>query len=118
MLRILYRTNLFQSTAWLALLSVLILILFSSKVNANTLPTGPVNIISSYSNLCLDIGGSSTANGAPAILIKCKKAGRNQNQIFRIKSFSDGYRIVAQYSGKCLDVSQNTHKNNQPIHQW
>jgi len=67
--------------------------------------------------LCLEVRGSSTANGAQVDQIGCSQDG---NQFWYWSSPSRGVNLplVNLNSGKCLDVSGNSTANGARIQQW
>jgi hypothetical protein len=73
-------------------------------------------LVSVHSGKAIDIEGSSTATGAPAVQWD---RGSGQNQQFQFVPSGDGYyRIVARHSGMALDVYQWNPDNGAEIRQW
>jgi len=71
---------------------------------------------SSFSNLCLDIAGASTADGAKVVQQNCSGAA---SQVFSFVPDTSGtYRIVNMNSGRSLDVTDVSTANGALIQQW
>jgi len=80
----------------------------------------PTPIIASHSNKCVDVYGASADNGAAVIQWSCHYG---DNQTWRFEWQGNGmYQIVAQHSGKCLDLNLNSpgrgYNNGDRIIQW
>ena len=74
----------------------------------------PFTVVSS--GKCLDITGSSSANGAKIQQWSC---GAGTNQRFQLKDMGSGqYQLIASNSGKCLDVVNVSKSNGAAIQQW
>ncbi|MES2664331.1 MAG: cellulase family glycosylhydrolase [Pseudomonadota bacterium] len=79
--------------------------------------SGEYYITSKHSNLCMDIIGASTSNGAKAQQYNCSASANNQR--FLITDLgNDAYSIEAKHSGKVLDVAGFNPYNGLPLQQW
>jgi hypothetical protein len=73
-------------------------------------------IYAADSGKCLDIEGSSTANGADLHQWDCHWG---DNQQFKFEDAGDGYYYIkAKHSNKCVDVSGVSQNEGAQIHQW
>jgi hypothetical protein len=74
----------------------------------------------SNTNMCLDVSGASTANGAYLQLYQC--LGESQsNQIFHILPLAgqtEWFASIARHSNKCWDVIGQSTNNGARIDQW
>lgn len=100
-------------------LNVLFLSLFfigmQVELNAQVLP-GEYEIKARHSGKCLDVPGSSRANGIGIIQYTCN---RTTNQVWKINEGPAGYYTIrAKHSGKCLDVSRSSAENGAEILQF
>lgn len=69
-----------------------------------------------HSGLCVEVVGSSTANGAKLQQAACDGAS---NQKFQIRDRGNGqHELVGSASGKCLDVKDRSTANGAAIQQW
>ncbi|WDV49259.1 RICIN domain-containing protein [Streptomyces coeruleorubidus] len=76
----------------------------------------PTTMKARHSGKCVDVAGSSTADGAAVQQLSCQGG---DNQQWRLRSVGEGYyQIVAQHSGKCLDVSSASTANGAAVIQW
>ncbi|MER2492879.1 ricin-type beta-trefoil lectin domain protein [Catenovulum sediminis] len=81
---------------------------------ANSYPT--TRIQSRHSNLCIDVYGSGTANGADVVQWACHT---NANQQWSFEPTGDGYfQIKVAHSGLCLDVFEHSMLDGGNIVQW
>jgi hypothetical protein len=79
-------------------------------------PASAGRIVARSSGKCLDVTGSSTANGARLQQSSCLGS---PNQSFRFAPTDGGfYEIISTNSGKCLDVAGQSLSNNALIDQW
>lgn len=108
----------FHASVKLPTFSVCALALTVCSTNAiAALPTGEYQIVSKHSQLCLDISGVSTANGANVQQWGCWTGANNQR--FQITDMGNGaYSIVAKHSGKALDAANWGTTNGTPLQQW
>ncbi|WP_447007265.1 RICIN domain-containing protein [Saccharothrix isguenensis] len=60
------------------------------------------HLVNQNSNMCADVWGSSTADGAPVNQYGCHSAA---NQFWTVTRVGDNYRLVAAGSGKCLAIA-------------
>lgn len=79
----------------------------NQKWRFNDVGNGYYNIIAQHSGKCLDVANASVADAAAVVQGRCWNGG---NQKWRLKQVgSEGginiYEIIAQHSGKCLDVA-------------
>jgi len=65
---------------------------------------GSYNIISDYSNLCMDVVGKSTQDGAQVQQYRCVTVGQ-ANQLWEIVAVDGGYQIRSVNSGDCLETA-------------
>ncbi|MFJ5121497.1 RICIN domain-containing protein [Kitasatospora sp. NPDC088548] len=75
-----------------------------------------VTLGSAISLHCLEIGGWSTGNGAPAQQWSCT-GGANQKWLW-IHVPGGDYTLRNAWSGKCLDVPAGANTNGVRIQQW
>ncbi|MGY0231325.1 RICIN domain-containing protein [Longispora urticae] len=77
-----------------------------------------------YSNkatgLCIDVKDRSTGNGAIVQEFGCKvpNSSGSGNQQFTFQSSGAGVQIVAQHSGKCLDLANWSTADGGTVQQW
>lgn len=87
-----------------------------SDAVALSLVAGDYVLRSVANNKCVDISGSSTADGAKVQIWDCNGTGA---QRFNIAPTSDGYwKIINVNSGKGLDIQGASTDANAPVHQW
>ena len=71
----------------------------------------PKTVVVKHSGLCLDVAGNSYSDGANIQQFRCHY-GKNQKFEFTLQSFDyDGnplYNVVAQNSGKCIEVCNSS----------
>jgi endo-1,4-beta-xylanase len=65
--------------------------------------SGSYNIISGYSNLCMDVVGASTHDGAQVQQYRCVARGQ-ANQLWEILAADGGYQIRSVNSSNCLET--------------
>lgn len=89
--------------------SIRIFIVFSTVLVLATTATdtlalnGEYEVVARHSGKCLDVPGSSTANGTNIIQFTCN---HTTNQRWEISEGPSGYHyIIPKHSGKCLDVA-------------
>ncbi|WP_157641118.1 RICIN domain-containing protein [Longispora albida] len=77
-----------------------------------------------YSNAasgkCLDVQGSSGANGANIQEYTCKSLGTSgaANQQFELVASGGAYQLVAAHSGKCVDLRDWSASDGGAAQQW
>ncbi|WNG20363.1 RICIN domain-containing protein [Cystobacter fuscus] len=80
------------------------------------LAAGQYSLVSVHSNLCLEVAGASTADGAQVQQTTCANVA---HQHFEVLPLADGsYQLRAVHSGKPLDVRGNNAVNGEPLQQW
>ena len=77
---------------------------------------GTYELRNKFSNLCMDVAASNTADGAAIQQWGCNNTGA-QSWIFT-NIGSGQYTIKAQHSNKCMDVAGVSTANDALIHQW
>lgn len=96
---------------------LLLVPLVSSVTHAGVLATGEYQIRSVHSNLCLDIAGVSTADGANLQQYGCWSGAMNQR--FQVSDLGNGaYSFEAKHSGKMLDAQNQSTSNGTNVQQW
>jgi hypothetical protein len=82
----------------------------------STVSTSPTTLVRKGSEKCLDVNGSSTANGAKIQQWVCN--GTNA-QSFKFEDRGSGtYRLRNVSSNKCLDVTDGGTSNGTKVQQW
>jgi hypothetical protein len=79
----------------------------NQKWKFKRLRTGVYEIVVQHSGKCLDVANASLAHAAPVVQADCW-GGSNQHWTLRRAGASGGedfYEIIAEHSGKCLDVA-------------
>ncbi|MGT2491983.1 RICIN domain-containing protein [Cupriavidus basilensis] len=66
-------------------------------------------------NLCADVSGASTANGAPVIVWACSG---DPNQRWTFTADGTGYKITVGHTGDCLDINNVSTANGAAAIQW
>lgn len=85
-------------------------------VNSPVVGGAIYEIRSRHSNKCLDISGSSTANGAKVQQWTCNNS---KAQRFKMKSYANGrFALVNVASNRCLDVSGSSAADESVVTQW
>ncbi|EPX65065.1 hypothetical protein D187_000490 [Cystobacter fuscus DSM 2262] len=80
------------------------------------LAVGQYSLRSVHSNLCLEVAGASTADGALVQQTNCANVAQ---QHFEVLSSADGtYQLRAVHSGKPLDVRGNNQVSGELLQQW
>jgi hypothetical protein len=79
------------------------------------LGTGRYNIENIQSGQCLDVTGSSTADGAPTQQSYCSGA---ESQEWKIVKDGDFDWLVSANSDECLDVRDGSHADHAIVQQW
>ncbi len=73
-------------------------------------------LVARHSGKCLDVNGSSTADGA---IVQQWTCGSGNNQQWQLQYASGGYyRLVARHSGKCLDVISSSTADGAAVKQY
>ena len=73
------------------------------------------NIRNLASGKCLDIDGrTGAANGTPVQQWTCHGGVNQQFKLVR----DGGFQVIAERSGKCLDVKNASRSDRTPLHQW
>lgn len=106
---------------WLGLLALAVcatLAAPSTPAQAVTTVTDQESTITFSNNKCLEVAGSSTADGAQVQIYDCNGSGA---QKWISREYPDGRPGVAFYnaaSGKCLDLQNNNHTDGARIQLW
>ena len=68
-----------------------------------------------HSGKCLDVTGSSTANGAKIVQYQCN---RTTNQLWKLIRSGSYYMLQAYHSNKCIDVPRSSRSNGIDLIQY
>jgi hypothetical protein len=78
-------------------------------------------VVNQQTGKCLDVNGASTSDGATVVQRTCE-GGANQQFTLRRVTYSGNdshdYQLVAQHSGKCVDVNGVATTARAPVIQW
>lgn len=79
-------------------------------------------VVNAQTGKCLDVNGSSSADGAAVQQWTCLPGARNQQFALRKVTYSGNdphdRQLVARHSGKCVDVSGVSTAVRATVHQW
>ena len=101
---------------FLSLLFASLLFIGMPDTVAAQAPPGVYEIKARHSDKCLDVPGSSRADGTHIIQYTCN---HTTNQIWKIYEGPTGYHTIrANHSDKCLDVPRSSTENDTGVIQF
>jgi hypothetical protein len=113
-----------RKTRWFgaAAAGLMLMILAAGPAHSSPPGDGPYAILPAHTEMCLDVQGASSANGARILQYPCH-LGNNQDWYYRFVTTAagSGYKIMPGSGGavdKCLDVVGGGTHNGADIQQW